>query len=257
MKILVNDKVTNQINEMLKIDLAPEVISSLIVIIILLILSIVIGIKAKKQDPLKKPKGILLVAEIGVDTFDGLVEDMMGPHFRGFGGYVLAIACYLFLAFIFGLTGLPSPMTNLAVPLSLALCTFILIHATSAKYTGFKYFKRYVDPFPFFLPINLISMWAPLLSLTLRLFGNAVAGWVLMSIVYSALGELSSMIFSFINSPINSIFIAPIVTPILHAYFDLFSAFIQTTVFIFLTMIFVGQELPEDIDDTVLTEGGR
>lgn len=258
MKILVSDKVIEKINNIFKIDLNSEVISSLLVMLIILIFALLIFFKARKADPLKKPKGILLIAEMGVDTFDGLVDDMMGPHFNGFGGYIMAIALYLFLAFIFGLTGLPAPMTNLAVPLSLALCTFVLIHVTSAKYTGFKYFKRYIDPFPMFLPINLISMWAPLLSLSLRLFGNAIAGWVLMSIVYSALGELSSMIFSFIDSGVNSLFIAPIVTPILHAYFDLFSGFIQTTVFIFLTMIFIGQELPEDIDERKLkTEGGK
>ena len=44
----------------------------------------------------------------------------------------------------------------------------------------------------------------------------------------------------------NEVFFAPFVAWILHLYFDLFSGFIQTTVFIFLTMLFVGQEAPED-----------
>ena len=236
--------------------LSGEVISSLIVMGIILILAFIIAIQAHFQDPLKKPKGLLLVAEIGVNFFDGMVEDMMGPRFRGFGGYVMAVAVYLFLAFIFGLTGLPSPVTNLAVPLSLALCTFVLIHATSIKYTKFAYFKRYVDPIPVFLPVNLLSMWAPLLSMTLRLFGNAISGWALMSIVYYALQNLSAMIFSFIPSEWNQIFIAPIATPILHAYFDLFSGFIQTTIFIFLTMINIGIEAPDDIE-TISMKGER
>ena len=100
-----------------------------------------------------------------------------------FGGFIMGVAVYLFIAFIFGLTGLPSPVTYMAVPLSLGLTTFILIHVTSIRYTKWKYFKRYIDPIPIFLPINLISMWAPLLSLTLRLFGNAIAGWALLTIV--------------------------------------------------------------------------
>ena len=175
----------------------------------------------------------------------------MGIHFKGFGGFVMAIAVYLFISFIFGLTGLPSPVTNLSVPLSLALITFILIHATSVKYTKWRYFKRYVDPFPVMLPINLISMWAPLLSMTLRLFGNALAGWTLMSIIYWALGNLSSMIFSFMNSPWNQVFIAPLVTPVLHVYFDLFSGLIQTVIFLFLTMINIANEVPDDIDEPI------
>lgn len=229
--------------------LSGEVISSLFVMGIILILVIIIAIQAHFQDPLKKPKGLLLIAEIGVNFFDNLVEEMMGPRFRGFGGYIMAVAVYLFIAFIFGLTGLPSPVTNLAVPLSLALCSFILIHATSVKYTKFAYFKRYIDPIPVFLPVNLLSMWAPLLSMTLRLFGNALSGWALMAIVYYALQNLSAMVFSFIPSEWNQIFFAPIATPILHAYFDLFSGLIQTTIFIFLTMINISIEAPDDIDN--------
>lgn len=237
--------------------LAPEVISSLIVVGIIIIVSIIIAIRAKFADPLKKPKGILFLAETGVNFFDNLVGEMMGIHFKGYGGFVMAIAVYLFLAFIFGLTGLPSPVTNLAVPLSLALVSFILIHATSAKYTKWGYFKRYVDPFPVMLPINLISMWAPLLSMTLRMFGNALAGWTLMSIVYWALGSLSGMIFSFIDSAWNQVFIAPFITPVLHAYFDLFSGLIQTVIFIFLTMINIANEVPEDLDEPLIREGGK
>ena len=229
--------------------LAPEVISSLMVVAIILILCIIIAIKARFADPLKKPKGLLFLTETGVKFFDNMVSEMMGIHFKGYGGFIMAIAVYLFISFIFGLTGLPSPVTNLAVPLSLALITFVLIHATSVKYTKWKYFKRYIDPFPVMLPVNLVSMWAPLLSMTLRLFGNALAGWTLMSIVYWALGNLSGMIFSFIDSAWNEVFIAPFVTPILHAYFDLFSGLIQTVIFIFLTMINIANEVPEDIKE--------
>ena len=158
----------------------------------------------------------------------------------------MGVAAYLFLAFIFGLTGLPSPVTYMAVPLSLGLTTFLLIHLVSARYTKWGYFKRYVDPLPVFLPVNLLSMWAPLLSLTLRLFGNAIAGWALLTIVEFSLRDLSASLFSFIQSDWNQVFLAPIPLAILHAYFDLFSGLIQTIVFISLTAIFIGQEIPEE-----------
>ena len=246
-------------------DIPGEVISSLIVILIILILSIIIAIQAHFQDPLKKPKGLLLLAEIGVKFFDNFAGELVGGALPNFGGFVMGVAVYLFLAFIFGLTGLPSPVTYMAVPLSLGLTTFLLIHFTSARFTKWRYFKRYVDPFPVFLPINLISMWAPLLSLTLRLFGNAVAGWVLLTIVESALRDASAQLFSFmpvVESGIavgnwNEIFLSPIPTAILHAYFDLFSGLIQTVVFIFLTTIFVGQEIPEELIVNPLTTERR
>lgn len=228
--------------------LSGETISSLFVVGILILLSFYIAIRAHFQDPLKKPKGILLLAEIGVNFFDGLVESMMGRRYRGFGGVIMGVACYLFIAFIWGLTGLPAPVTNLATPLSLGLFTFVLIHANAIRFNKFKYFKRFVDPIPLFLPINLISMWAPLLSLTLRLLGNALAGWTLLTLLYGGIGSIGDVVIRFSETQSMHVgsFIAPFITPVLHAYFDLFSGLIQTTVFLFLTMIFIANEGPED-----------
>ena len=236
------------------LDIPGEVISSLIVMLIIVILAIIIAIQAHFQDPLKKPKGLLLIAEIGVQFFDNFVKDLTGSALPNFGGFIMGVATYLFIAFIFGLTGLPSPVTYMAVPLSLGLTTFLLIHLISAKFTKWRYFKRYVDPLPVFLPVNLLSMWAPLLSLTLRLFGNAIAGWALLTIVEFSLRDASAAIFSFVPSGWNEIFLAPIPLAILHAYFDLFSGLIQTVVFISLTAIFIGQEIPEELMINTLQE---
>ena len=231
-------------------ELAGGVVSSCIVVLLMVILSIYIGIRAHFQDPLKRPKGLLLVAEVGVNFFENMAEGLLGKNYRKFGAYLMAVGVYMFIVFIFGLTGLPSPITYMAIPLSLGLSTFILIHGTAIKYNKFRYFKRYIEPVPLFLPVNLISMWAPLLSLTLRIFGNALSGFVIMSILYSALEGLSASVFAALEPMIgswNQVFLAPLVTWILHLYFDLWSGFIQTTVFLSLTTIYVGQEIPEDL----------
>ena len=227
-------------------EVSAEVISSLFAMAIVAILAIIVGIMARCHDPLKKPKGLLLIAEMGVKFFDGFVENLAGTALPGFGGIVMGCAVYLFIAFIFGLTGLPSPVTYMAIPLSLGLTAFLCIHIVSAQFTKWRYFKRYIEPFPVFLPINLISMWAPVLSLTLRLFGNAVAGMTLMSLLYAFLGGIGNTLFTFAGEAVHTgAIIAPFITSILHAYFDLFSGFIQTTVFISLMTILVGQEVPE------------
>ena len=225
-----------------------EIIVALGVIVFLIILAIIVGILAKKADPLKRPKGLLKIAEWAVEKLDAFTADSMGPGFENFGGILLGIIPFMFISFTMGITGLPTPMNNLAVPLSLALVTFILIHYTSMRFSKFGYFKRYVDPFPVFLPINLLSMWAPLLSMTLRMFGNALVGWVLIGLVNSSLEELSATLFSFMPNGLSSIWFVPVLTPVLHAYFDLFSGFVQTMVFVFLTVLFIAQERPEDID---------
>ncbi len=234
---------------MTKFSPSGETIIFLGICLVLIILFIIVGIKAKLADPLKRPKGLLLIAEMCVEKLDNFVKETMGEGFDNFGGFLLGLIPTLFLSFIIGITGLPTPMTNLAVPFTFALVTFVLIHATSVRYTRWKYFKRFVDPIPVFLPMNLLSMWAPLLSMTLRMFGNAVVGWVLLGLLNTGLENLSATLFSFVPAGPNSIFLVPILTPLLHAYFDLFSGFVQTMVFVFLTALFIAQERPEDIEE--------
>lgn len=231
---------------------SASIFIGLCIILVLIVLAIIVGIQAKKQDFKKSSKGLLMITEWAVEKLDNFVSDTMGEGFENFGGILLGLIPFLFLSFTIGITGLPTPMNSVAVPLSMALVTFFFIHFTAVRYNHWKYFKRFIDPFPFFLPINLISMWAPLISMTIRMFGNAIVGWVLLSLVNWSLESVSASLFSFINSGANQIFFVPFATPLLHAYFDLFSGFIQTMVFVFLTALFIAQEKPEEIDDVAI-----
>lgn len=218
-----------------------ENIMSYIVIGIIIVIAIICNIVFKKLDPTKPEKGFALVMVFIVEKVDAMVEDLMGKKYNGFGGYILGLASYIVLSFMVGLIGLPGPLTNLGNAFSIGLCSFVLIHANAVKANKIGYFKRFIEPIPFLLPINLLSMWAPLLSLSIRIFGNALSGFTLMSIVYWALNKLSLAIFGFMGS-FGGIILAPIFTPILHAYFDVFSGAIQTLIFTMLTMILVSLE---------------
>ena len=77
---------------------------------------------------------------------------------------------------------------------------------------------------PIWMPINLISEIAVPISLSLRLFANALSGTVIMALVYGLLR-----------------IIALAWPSVLHVYFDLFSGAIQTYVFCMLTMTYVTQ----------------
>ncbi|MFR2767157.1 MAG: F0F1 ATP synthase subunit A [Thomasclavelia sp.] len=69
-------------------------------------------------------------------------------------------------------------------------------------------------------PTNILGTLAPLISLSMRLFGNIVAGSILLSLIYSFTGYLSQYV-------INFNFLGPVIAPIFHAYFDVFAGFIQ------------------------------
>ena len=70
----------------------------------------------------------------------------------------------------------------------------------------------------------------------------------MMQLVYGATQALSNAIaglFGASGGVFN--FIGPIIAPVLHAYFDLFAGFIQTLVFVTLTMVLIGNDIPEDV----------
>jgi F-type H+-transporting ATPase subunit a len=225
-------------------SLPVETFTSLIVMIGISVLSFFVYFKSKKVSAFDTPKGFLLIVETVVVAIEKLLLQNMGKQFSFYGSYFVTITLYIFFGFLFGLTGLASPLSYYMNTFTIVLISFILIHYTALKTNGWKYFKRFVEPFPIFLPINLISVWAPLVSMSFRIFGNILSGIILMTLVYGLMGSISSAIFSFLPAGLNSIFIAPFVTPWLHLYFDLFSAFIQTLVFISLSMLLIAQEGP-------------
>ncbi len=234
-------------SNILELDFSGEMIMSLITMLVICILSIIIFFVFRKKDPTKPDHGFAMIVETSVEKVQNLVVETMGRKYEGFSGYILALSLYIFICFFLGITGLPNALTSLEVPLAIGLLTFIMIHAAAVRKNKWRYYKRYTSPLAVFLPINLLSMWAPLLSITLRLFGNALSGYVIMSMLYYYLELLSSVIFgSFMFEGLSSIWLAPFITPWFHLYFDLFAGAIQTLVFVMLTMIWVSQEDPDE-----------
>ena len=241
--------------------LPPELLSSVLALLVVLIIALVIRIKLKHYDPLKKPSGFLNAVETVVEFTDNSVRNLMGSAFDGFGGYILCVGLYIFIGFFIGMIGipnvfqpgstsfleaLPNPFTNLAIPLSLALITFVLTHYTSIKVKKWAYFERYIEPVPFFLPINLVTMWSNVLSLTLRLFGNALAGYCVITLIYVGISTIIPPASSYWG-----MFLDPLIAPLAHLYFDIFDGAIQLIVFTMLTMINIAQEYvsPQELLD--------
>lgn len=184
-----------------------------------------------------------------VELIDNTVTNTVDKkHAKRLAPYIGTIAIYIFVSNISGLFGLFSPTQNYSVTLSLALITWIMIQYTSIKENGLKaYLHGYIEPFAFLIIPNFFGRIAPLISMSLRLFGNILSGAIIMSLVYSFTGFISSSIVGLFASGAGVFnFIGPFVAPVLHAYFDVFSGFIQMFIFITLTMVFIGNELPQE-----------
>lgn len=196
----------------------------------------------RKFDPLAQPKGVVLLAMMGVSAVDKMVErDTNEIITENLGPYIGMLACYMILSNISGLFAFESPTANFSVTLTLAFITVFMIEKNAIKFNGIKnYIKGYFEPFAPFFIMNVFGKISPLISLSMRLFGNIMTGGIIMGLVYGFTGMLSSIV------PIlgNINFLAVVVAPALHFYFDLFAGLIQTYIFVSLTIAFIGKELP-------------
>lgn len=216
-------------------EIQVELIFSLIISTVLAIFFIYAGKKVKAADPTARPKGVVLVVETGVSAIYNYMKSIMPKKFeKNYYPYFAMLFLWLIVANLSGLIGFEAPTSNFSITLALTIITFVLIQYNAIKKQGLlNFIWGKIMP-----PTELLSMISPLISLSMRLFGNILSGSILMYLVYSLTGWLSSFIIDF-----N--FLGPIVAPILHAYFDIFAGCIQTLVFVTLSSILIMMENPD------------
>lgn len=203
-------------------------VSILLICVILIIFAFIVRLKLKDTDG--KPGALQNAAELIVEMLDGMVEGSMGTKGKGFRNYLGILFIFMLLSNISGLLGLRPPTADYGVTLALGLITFFIVQVNNVRYNKFGAFTDLFKPVPFLFPINLVGELAVPVSLSLRLFGNILAGTVIMGLIYGLLAKVA--------------FFWP---GVLHVYFDLFSGAIQTYVFCMLTMVFVGNKIPDNI----------
>ena len=144
----------------------------------------------------KRPDGKQVLVEKGVMMLYNMVVETMGAH----NVHYLPLIGTIFLSSIFssfiGLTGfLRSATADLVVPLVWAITVSVIIWRNTIKKDGLGGFlKNYINP------MNIVSDVAQPASMALRHFGNVAGGGVITSILYTALGVLTSTILNAIAS---------------------------------------------------------
>ena len=175
------------------------------------------------------PKGLQNFWEVVIRTLDDLVVETMGEQGRPYFPLIATLALFILLCNLIGIVPyLFSSTSNLNTTLALALIAFFMTHYVGIRMHGFKYVKHFLGPVPWLiplmLPIEIIAHFSRILSLSFRLFGNIM-------------GEDLAIIILTILVP----YLVPIPMMALHV----FISFIQTLVFIMLTMMYITGSLEE------------
>ena len=156
---------------------------------------------------------------------------IIGEGHERFTGYLTALLLFILLANLFGLAfpWLESPTANVTVPLGFALVTFVYYHYHGLRVNGAAYIKQFLGPVwwvsPLLFPIEIISHFARILSLTVRLYANMFAG------------DLVSLAF---------FSLVPIGIPIIFLVLHLGVAVVQAYVFMLLAAIYLSLAVSHD-----------
>jgi len=138
----------------------------------------------------EKPGPAQQIAEMTHEFVSGQGESIIGHGHERFTGYLTAIFLFILLSNLLGLVpGLESPTANVVVPLGLAIATFAYYHYHGIRENGGGYVKQFLGPVwwlsPLMLLIEIVSHFARVLSLTVRLWANMLAGDLLTLAFFS------------------------------------------------------------------------
>ena len=190
-----------------------------------LAMAILIGLSLAARFSLKKtaPTGVQNLLEAIVSGLENFIVDIMGPEGRHYLSLIGTLFLFILVCNLEGLIpGFDSPTANINTTLALALVTFTATHYIGIKRHGFAYVKHFMGPMwalaPLMLPIELISHFARVMSLTFRLFGNMVAKHKLLLVLA---------------------LLAPYIAPVPILGLGLLVSFVQALVFALLTMLYL------------------
>jgi len=176
----------------------------------------------------------------GIEGFVlGQSREIIGHHNEPYTPFFAIVFIFILVCNLIGLIpGFESPTGVPVVPLGCAICAFLYYHTQGFKHSGVAYLMHFFGPpmegMPLIakvllallmLPIELVSHFARLLSLTVRLWANIFAGDLITLVFFSMI---------------------PIGVPIIFSGLHIVVAILQAYVFMLLSIIYVSGAVAEE-----------
>lgn len=197
--------------------------------LVLLLGFMVAGAISKNPDN-HVPSKLQIMWEATVGEVNRQVEDNLGrvhPY-----ATPLAISLFFFILFANWMEALPTkinehvhltppPTADTNLTYALAAITMISVWVYGIRLNGLGYFKHFVQPYKWMLPLTVLEELVKPITLALRLFGNIFAGGIMLSLI--------ALIPWYLGMPVANI---------IWKLFGLFIGGIQAFIFALLTIIY-------------------
>ncbi|MCF6339684.1 MAG: F0F1 ATP synthase subunit A [Sulfurimonas sp.] len=178
------------------------------------------------------PKGTQNVVEAYISGVLKMGSDVMGEEpARRYFPLVATIGLFVCIANLIGIVpGFEAPTAFLEFALTLALTVFIYYNFEGIRRQGVvKYFKHFLGPvwwlYWLMFPIEIVSHFSRLISLSFRLFGNIKGDDMFLMVI---------------------LMLAPWIMPMIPFALLTFMAFLQAFIFMMLTYVYLGGAVAVD-----------
>jgi F-type H+-transporting ATPase subunit a len=182
-----------------------------------------------------RPRPWQHVLEMFTDYISGLIAQRSKREIPGLFKLAATMMLFIVVANLLGIIpGLKAPTRSLSTTLALSFCSLVAVHYFGVQSQGAgNYFKSFIEPVGvafIVLPLNLIGEVSRLASMALRLFGNIMAGEIIVAVMYR---------------------LVPLVAPIPFVLLSSLTGVLQALVFTFLTIVFIIDAAgePEEVDE--------
>ena len=214
------------LNEM---GISNGMITSAGITILLCVVSIWAGSNLKMV-----PSGLQNAVEWAVGSLYNFFEDIMGKdgckkYFPLVASLFIYILCCNYSGLLPGsghVSGLHAPTASINCTMALAVIVFIAFNTIGIKeHHGLRYYKHWLQPFAFLLPLMLVEDLVKPVSLTFRLYGNVF-------------GE---------ETVVHELFkLFPVGLPVVMQFLSVLMGLIQALVFSLLAAIYIKEAMPEE-----------
>ena len=175
------------------------------------------------------PSGWQNVIEMVVEGLQAQMKGTMGKGGMFLAPFIISLFMFLLVSNWLGLIpGMASPTNDLNTTLGLALLVIVMVHVMGVARKGGHYIGHFFKPTPVFVIINAIEEIAKPITLSFRLFGNILAGEILIIILLKLMP---------IWMPVPSV---------IWLAFSIFIGAVQAFIFTMLSMAYFANAVKED-----------
>ena len=178
------------------------------------------------------PQGWQNFVEMIIEWLHEQIDAMMGRRGKALAPLIVTLFMFILVSNLLGLVPLmASPTNDLNTTLGLALFVVLLVHCLGVYLKGGHYIAHFFQPTPLFVVINMIEEFAKPITLACRLFGNILAGEILIIVLLKLMP---------IWMPIPSV---------IWLAFSIFIGCVQSVIFTMLSMAYLSNAVSESHEE--------